>query len=74
MDEFYWKKRDTYYNSDYYVSPEGRVCGELSNSRSDNTWFAKVWSQSERHFISLGVFINEETAKAAIEEYCGDNY
>ena len=74
MDEFYWKKRDTYYNPDYYVSQEGRVCGELSNSKSDNTWSTKVWSQSERHFISLGVFINEETAKAAIEEYCGDNY
>ena len=74
MDEFYWKKRDTYYNPDYYVSPEGRVCGELSNSKSDNTWFAKVWSQSDRHFISLGVYINEESAKSAIEEDCGDNY
>lgn len=74
MYDFYWKERDTYYNSDYYVSPEGRVCGELSNSKSDNTWSAKVWSQSDRHFISLGVFINEETAKIAIEEYCGDNY
>jgi hypothetical protein len=74
MDEFYWKKRSIYYGADLYVSPEGRVCGELSDSKSDNTWSTKVWSQSERHFISLGVFINEETAKAAIEEYCGDNY
>lgn len=74
MEEFYWKTRDTYYNPDYYVSPEGRVCGELSNSRSDNTWYAKVWSHSERHFISLGVYISQETAKSAIEEYCGDNY
>ncbi len=74
MEEFYWKKRDSYWKSDYYVSPEGKVLGELSDSSSSNTWSAMVWSESDRHFISLGRYISEELAKSAIEQYCEDKY
>jgi hypothetical protein len=74
MDEFYWKKRDSYWKPDYYVSPEGKVLGELTESRESNTWRASVWSESDRHFISLGFYIGEELAKSAIEQYCEDNY
>ncbi len=74
MDEFYWKKRDSYWKPDYYVSPEGKVLGELSDSSSSNPWSAMVWSESDRHFISLGIYISEELAKAAIEQYCDDTY
>jgi hypothetical protein len=74
MYDFYWKKRDSYWKPDYYVSPDGKVLGELSDSSSSNTWSAMVWSESDRHFISLGRYISEELAKAAIEQYCEDNY
>lgn len=74
MEGFYWKKRDSYWNQDYYVSPEGKVLGELSDSSSSNTWSAMVWSESDRHFISLGRYISEELAKSAIEQYCEDKY
>lgn len=74
MEDFYWKKRDTYYNADYYVNPDGKIVGELSDSRFDNTWTASGWDESEHRFILLGRFINEETAIQAVEEYCQDNY
>ena len=74
MDEFYWKNGDYMFKSQYYVSPEGKVCGELSHNRSDDHWSARAWNESERHFILLGIYISEENAKLAIEEYCGDHY
>jgi hypothetical protein len=74
MEEFYWKKRDSYWKPDYYVSPEGKVLGELHESRESNTWRSIVWSESDRHFITLGIYIAEELAKSAIEQYCEDNY
>ena len=74
MEEFYWKKGDYLYRSEYYVSPEGKVCGELSHNRFNENWSANVWDESERRFILLGFYIDDEKAKAAIEEYCGDNY
>ena len=74
MDEFYWKKRDSYWKSDYYVSPDGKVLGELHDSRENNTWSARVWNESDRQFILLGIYVGEELAKSAIELYCEDNY
>ena len=74
MEGFYWKKRDSYWKPDYYVSPEGKVLGELHGGSSDITWRASVWSETDRHFISLGFYIGEELAKAAIEQYCEDKY
>ena len=73
MHEFFCEKRDSYWKLDYYVSPEGKVLGELTDSRESNTWKAMVWSESDRHFISLVVYVGEELAKSAIERYCEDN-
>jgi hypothetical protein len=74
MEGFYWKRRDSYWKPDYYVSPEGKVLGELTESRESNTWRASVWSESDRHFITLGIYIAEELAKSAVEQYCEDKY
>ena len=74
MEEFYWKKGDYLHRSEYYVSPEGKVWGELSHNRFDDHWSARGWNESDRQFILLGIYINEEKAKLAIEEYCGDRY
>jgi hypothetical protein len=74
MGESYWKKRDSYWKPDYYVSPEGKVLGELSDSRESNTWSARVWNESDRQFILIGIYVDEELAKEAIEQYCDDKY
>lgn len=74
MENFYWKKRDRYDHSDYYVNPDGKIMGELYTSKFDNTFAAHAWDESEHRFILLGRFINQETATRAVEEYCQDNY
>ena len=74
MEDFYWKKGDYLHRTECYVSPEGKVCGELVHSRFDDHWSARGWNESERQFLLLGIYISEEKAKLAIEDYCGDNY
>lgn len=70
MDGFYWKKRDSDYNPDCYVSPEGKILGKLKDTRESNTWSASVWSGVDSQFILLGVYVTEELAKDAIEWHC----
>lgn len=74
MNEFYWKKRESYYDPDYYVSSGGKVFGELADDRRRGTWTAYAWNEEEHKFTLLGFYVTEEKAKIAIEKYCEENY
>lgn len=77
MPEFYWKQRRRYDEPDLYISNGGKIYGELSNVTGktfDSVWVAHVWNDMDNRMIVIGRYIDDTVAKAAIQEYCRENY